>query len=200
MGRRLPRHPTPPADLSSRSLPHVGWGATLFRIHPLSRDALHFGKSRKHRFDDPEGQYGVLYAGASWLGAFIETAGHHTGRSFVTTSWLEKRAVSEIRPRRKLRLVDLRGRGLARLKADARLSSGEHGLSQEWSRALWSHPAKPDGICYASRHDPKQVSVALFERARADLKPRLIGCLGARNMDTMVAQALDHYELGLIPD
>lgn len=198
MARRLPRHPEPGDGFSGTRLPLVAWDRALYRIHRAKRVPLHFSSSRDHRFDDPEGCYGVLYASATWRGAFIETAGHHTGHPLVTTTWLAGRALAVIEVRRKLRLVDLRGRGLARLGADARLSSGDPALAQRWSRALWGHPSAPDGICYPSRHDPRQVSVALFDRAATALRLQALGNLGSRALETRVAEALDHYGFSLI--
>ena len=200
MARRLSRHPEPGESLSAASLPLAAWDRDLFRNHPARKDPIHFGKTGDHRFDDPKGEYGVLYTSGTWLGAFIETAGHHTGNPFVTASWLAARSLAIIEARRKLRLVDLRGRGLARLGADARLTTGELALAQRWSRALWEHPCKADGVCYASRHDPRQVSVALFDRAQRSLRAQALGSLGSRPLEVRVAEALDHYGFGLIVD
>lgn len=200
MSHRLPKHPEPGADFARADLPLASWDRPLFRIHRAKKEPLYFGTSGDNRFDDPEGRFGVLYASGTWLGAFIETAGHHTGHPFVTTTWLAGRNLAVIDVRRKLRLVDLRGRGLAKLGADARLTAGEHALAQRWSRALWTHTAKPDGICYASRHDLRQVSLALFDRARKALGPRVLGSLGSRVLEPKVAEALNHYGFGLIVD
>ena len=200
MVHRLPKHPEPGVDLARTDLPLASWDRSLFRIHRLKKGPLHFGTSGDNRFDDPEGRYGVLYASATWLGAFIETAGHHTGHPFVTTTWLSGRSLAVIDVRRKLRLIDLRGRGLARLGADARLAAGEHALAQRWSRALWEHPAEADGISYISRHDSRQVSVALFDRSEKALRPRVLGSLGSRGLEPKIAEALNHYSFGLIVD
>lgn len=115
-------------------------------------------------------------------------------------TWLDQRALSEVILSRPLNLVDFRGRGLARLGTDARLVTGEHVLAQRWSRALWLHPSKPDGICYPCRHDPSQLAMALYDRARRALKVRPVGILSDHKMDSRVSDALDRYGFGLITD
>lgn len=39
-----------------------------------------------------------------------------------------------------------------------------------WSDALAAHQDSPDGIAYASRHDPDQISIALSPRADIELE------------------------------
>jgi hypothetical protein len=62
-------------------------------------------------------------------------------------------------------LVDLTGPGLARIGADARLTTGPHEQSRQWSRAIHDHPSKVDEILFAVRHDPSQKAAAIFNRA-----------------------------------
>jgi hypothetical protein len=74
--RRSPRpgaHPGPPDDLARRDLPLVSVSGRLFRVHRTRHAPVFFGKTGDNRFDDPRGDYGVLYAGASEACAFIET-------------------------------------------------------------------------------------------------------------------------------
>ncbi len=85
---------------------------------------MHFGRSGDNRFDAPDGEFGVLYAGKDERCAFIEVFGHATGMRFVEQSELAARGLARIAPRRPLRLVNLTGEGLARLGADARLDLG----------------------------------------------------------------------------
>jgi len=57
--------------------------------------------------------------------------------------------------RRTLRLIDLTQSGtLVRIGADARLFSGSHRIAQQWSKALYEHRAKADGLLYPCRLDP----------------------------------------------
>ncbi len=64
-----------------------------------------------HRFDAPDGDYGVLYAGEDVYCAFVETLGHQTGQNLVQERHLAIRSVAAIEPSRDLRLVDLRDAG-----------------------------------------------------------------------------------------
>jgi hypothetical protein len=142
----------------------------------------------------------VLYVAKDDLGAFIETAGSRTGRNEVTWTWLRNRAFTEFAVHRPLRLVDLGGSGLARLGADARITTGSYGVSQEWSRGFWSHPEKPDGIWYRARHDPDRISIALYDRAKKVVAIRSTTILAESRFERPLARILDHYRFGLILD
>jgi len=113
---------------------------------------------------------------------------------------LKNRALTEVATRRALRLVDLTGSGLARLGAGARISVGSYGVSQEWSRGLWSHPENPDGIWYRARHDPTRISVALYDRAKNAVAIRSTIILAESRFERPLARILDHYRFGLILD
>lgn len=82
----------------------------------------------------------------------------------------------------RLQLVDLRGDGLIRMgiPTDVPRARSQH-LSRAWSRALWSHDTRPDGIIYDSRLNG-ETNLAVFDRALPKLKgaatPRLIDCRG----------------------
>jgi hypothetical protein len=75
----------------------------------------------------------------------VETFLHASGIRTVTTAALKNRALSQLKPHRALRLIDLAGSGaLVRMGVDSRLFAGEY---QPWSKALHDHPAKADGLC-----------------------------------------------------
>jgi hypothetical protein len=95
-----------------------------------------------------------------------------------------------------MRLVDLTGRGLARLGADERLCSGGYDVAQRWARAIYLHPSQPDSIYYRARHDPSQCSVALFDRAEPDVQIQPDGTLLTDGV--LLAQLLRRYHIGLI--
>lgn len=110
MESRLPSdrpgpHPEPPPDLSSRALPLVYLPEPWFRVHRVHHDPLHFGRSADGRFNAPNGEYGVLYAGSDPSCAFIETFGQSTGVYTVTLGALVERGLSRIEAGRSLRLV-----------------------------------------------------------------------------------------------
>jgi hypothetical protein len=77
---------------------------------------LQYGRSGRSRFDDPLGEYGVLYTARDAYGAFIETFGQSTGICSVSSAALKCHCLSELYPPRPLILADLFSSGcLARL-------------------------------------------------------------------------------------
>ena len=136
-----------------------------YRVYLADRDPIHFGRAGLNRFDDPSGRYGVLYAAEAFEGAFIETFGRNPGVNVVRESQLARRSLALIEADRPLRLVDVTGPGLAQIGATNALTAGPHAVARRWSRALWSHPSRPDGLLYWARHDPACVCVAVFSRA-----------------------------------
>jgi hypothetical protein len=186
-------HPAP--DLKGKTIPVLKFRGRVFCIHYTSNDPLYFSEKMLHRFGSPDGSYGVLYAGEDLFCAFIETLGHQTGQNIVQERDLEIRSVAIIESSRVLHLVDLRGSGLAKLGADARLCAGDYRVSQKWSEAFLHHPDKPDGICYPARHDPSKFSLALFHRCRKSL--RVADSAGLSD-HPMLSTVLDHYNFGLV--
>ena len=103
---------------------------------------------------------------------------------------------------RLLRLVDLSGKGLALVGADARLCMGDdYKISQDWSLALWRHPQRLDGILYRTRHDPDKKAAALFDRdeVKAALSFRDMGSLLDGDNVELLAKILEHYKFILMP-
>jgi hypothetical protein len=191
-------HPEPPFDLEIRGLPISSLSNSWFRLHRIDRDALFFGSTGTSRFDAPAGQYGVLYAADTPHCAFIETFGQSTGVRVVTRVALERRCLSHIEIDRALRLVDLTGPGLARLGADNRLCTADHGVAQQWALALWEHPQKPDGLLYRARHDPSRLCAAIYDRAASAVSAVRIGSLADSGQVHYLAEILDTYQFGLL--
>jgi hypothetical protein len=161
---------------------------------------MHFGRTPLNRFDAPAGEFGVLYVARDAHGAFIETFGHETGVRYVTENELRNRAIGVISTRRPLRLADLRAEGLARMGADAQLTSGpDCSLSRRWARAIHDHPRKPDGILYRARHDPARFCAAIFDRAERQLRAASTGSLNARRHREVLGHILTTYKFGLVP-
>lgn len=187
-------HPDPPDDLHERELPLVGSRGPWFRIHRRDLDPVFFGKTGLGRFDAPDGSYGVLYAAQDFRGAFIETFGWITGINVVAPSELETRALAELKSSEELDLVDLTGKGLALLGADARLATGDHVVSQRWSSALFGRPRSPDGLLYRARHDPEMLAVALHERVGAKgISAENLGALSDPANTALLGAAMDRY-------
>jgi len=198
---KIKPHPDPPEDIDRRKLPIVTklGKSQLYRVHLSHKDAVFFGKSGANRWDDPKGQYGVLYTGIDEYCAFIEVFGHATGVRLIEEDDLEKRGMSIIPVARPLRLVDLRGKGLARIGADSRICDCDVEISKRWSRAFFSHPSRPDGVLYRARHDPSRFSVALFERAgkKLGLEQVMIDSFMNPDHEKLLAELLDHYGFGI---
>jgi len=163
-------HPEPPSDFHRVTLPIITHGGSLFRTHPHTAPAFYFGRTGRNRFDDPLGQYSVLYAARDVFGAFIETFGQETGVRSVGVGDLKNRRLTEFYPASPLRLVDLVSPGcLARMPAGSRLFAGSRAVAQRWSRAIYEHPYEhPDlpvhGVLYPARHNHTRCAVAIFDR------------------------------------
>ncbi len=199
-GERPGLLPPPPERLARIHLPVTEQAGPWFRTHSLDRSPYHYGRAIRYRFDDPLGEFGVLYVAADRHGAFIETFGQLAVRPGnlprpVTSQEMARKPLSEFRSERPLRLVDLTGPGLARLGADARLFAGDHGQARQWSRAFYSHPDRVDGIYYPVRHDPSRVAAAVFNESVSwtDLSRQTWMSLG-----TGLGEILDDYGFALI--
>ena len=171
-----------------------------FRTHGIARGPLSPGNAGLNRFDAPDASYGVLYLGCDAYCAFVETFAHASGTRTVTTAALKSRALSQLKPTRPLRLIDLAGPGaLVRIGVDSRLFAGEYQRAQLWSKALHDHPAKADGLLYPSRLDPSRRAVALFlDRPIrfAELSRQCWYAPGPQRV--LLAEIAEHYKIELI--
>jgi hypothetical protein len=159
-----------------------------------------FGTSRSSRFNDPKGKFGVLYLATEFEGAFVEgcliDSGLGTTGPLLGERFLKSRCLAEIRFSKPLNVVDLTGSGLAAIGADARLSSDDYQIAQRWSRAIWSHPRRPDGIMYRSRHNPRLFCAAVFDRSPETTVVKRGSFLGP-GLIARTAALLDTYGVGL---
>jgi len=194
-------HPDPPEELRSLALPLKLTSRSWLRSYLAEHDPLFFGRTGRHRFDAPGGEFGTLYVGADEHCVFLETFGHRTGEvDFVTLGALAAGRLARIKPRRRLRLVDLTGSGLARLRADARLCTDSTMVSRKWALALFEHPERPDGLYYRSRHDPDRYCAALFDRASEEIEAVTLGSFADAANAPILANILETYHFGLIDD
>jgi hypothetical protein len=103
---------------------------------------------------------------------------------------------------RELNIIDLTdGRHLRRVKADARLCTGDdYEVTQKWSLSFWNHPSEPDGVQYNLRHDHNRIGVALYSRNT------VVDSITAINMGTFLDREnvdklnkiLKHYKFSLL--
>ena len=148
-------------------------GHRLVRIFdPDQLDASEFNAyGPRHRFDHHRGAHGapandpdrrLYYAADDLKGCLVEVFGD---AGVVSVGTLH---VAEVKLRRQLRLLDLRGNGaLASGSVAALAAVPDRPLSQQWARWFYEHPkvfGKVDGISYPNAHN-HDVAYVLFERA-----------------------------------
>jgi hypothetical protein len=163
--------PLPPDWLEKVSLPiiSIATGSNLYRVHGKDNDPVFFGPGAgmppAYRFDPASGPFGVLYAAPHPDAAMIETLLRNPQRLTVDYKAIESRALSILKAGRGIRLVQAYGDGLSKLGTTAALSTGPYEACALWSDALYRHSDAPDGILFASRHNPDALCIALFEKA-----------------------------------
>jgi len=159
-------------------------GSTWLRIvHRRYPSALFFGKGAEARWNDPIGDYGVLYLADALETAFAETFGHDVPQrrppaadKFIDTHELEERDLFRIVCSRPLRIGLLHGAGLAALNLDVGLlASMDYRGPQDWSRWIYEASEAVDGIRYPSRLLPDGENTALFERCCGALAEHRLG-------------------------
>lgn len=115
----------------------------------------------------------MCYLGTTPEAAFVETflrRQGRPGRKDVGLADRDARRLATVSLGAALRLVDLRGPGLARAHVDAGVATRrDYALPQAVARVVWRHPDRYAGILYHARHDPSCYAVALFDRARGAL-------------------------------
>ncbi|HEX5832142.1 MAG TPA: RES family NAD+ phosphorylase [Gemmatimonadaceae bacterium] len=138
--------------------------------------------------------FGVCYLGLSREAAFAESFLHPRIR-VISRAAVDARAMTSVATSRPLQLVTLHGPGLAAVGAAAAVTHGPHATARRWARALWRHPARPDGLAYRCRHDDDELAVALFDHAVDALTE--VARLGPRADLPWFGRTLDRYRLAL---
>jgi hypothetical protein len=171
----------------------------FFRIHPSRFKGGFFGKNMSGRFDDPQGQYGVLYASLRAEGAFAEVFLRNLSWQLIAELDLQLRSLTVFQCAT-LHCVDLTGAGLKKVGSDNRIATEKpYQTTGKWSRALFSHPGKPDGIIYRSRHNPNYKSVALFDRCQSRVKVKVSQELMSAALSRWTLKQIRKYDLALEP-
>jgi len=192
--------PLPPDDLGHRSprLLRLRQGTLAHRFYTAKYDPIFFDTSRLGRLNAPDGSYGVLYAAREAYGAFAETFLRLPGRTLIDASMLSRKAYVRLEITADLRLIRLAGPSLAILGATAEVVHGglPYDAPQSWSKALFHHPLRPDGIAYYARHDDEGLCYAIFDRARSSVRE----LDRATNLDQdWFWQLARRYKVGLAP-
>ena len=173
-------------------------GHSLYRCHPLEYGAIHFGRTARNRFDDPQGGFGVCYFSLSPVGAFAETLIRRPTGQVLQKSDLLRWGLTTVQTRRGLSLLHCHGAGLKRNGLDSRISSTvDRRVPQSLARVFHEHPDGPDGLLYRARHDDDQLSVALFERA-SDKLAAPGPSISWMQAGPLLGLVLDRYGIALI--
>jgi len=200
----------PPSDLNERRLPLVAYSATTYRIHWLGDHPRHFGRGKKWRFDDPLGQYGVMYAAETPEGAFAETllpapgvltptATLIVGSVPVSATTIAVHGLAGVTCNTSLQCVDLTGERLASIVADASIATGPWKTSQRWSRALFTHPSEPDALLYRCRRDPSSMALAIHDRGGPKITVTPLGGLSEPQHAALLARVVRRYLIAIVP-
>lgn len=200
----------PPQDLHRWPLPLRPHSDAAFRVYRLDEESRHYGKERRWRFDDPLGEYGVMYTALTPEGAFAETllpqpgaltltAYADAGTVPVSSAMIDTRSLAEVTFTSPVRCVDLSGEHLAAIGADASIFTGPYVGAQQWSRALFTHPSQPDALLYRSRRDPSQLSLAIHERADPKVKVTPLGGLAEPQHAGVRATVIRRYHVVIVP-
>lgn len=174
-------------------------GGPWYRFHDKDHSPLYFGKGRKYRFDDPAGEYGVMYVAEDPFGAFVETYLRDPELTLIDEEELAKRRLSVIGTSGLMTLVDVTGKGLQHAGIKGDVSTASHREVRPLSRAIYKHPSRPDGIRYRLRHDLSRIGVALFDRATSgvELHHEVRGSLLDPSNQDLLGGLLDEYDKDL---
>jgi len=181
-----PEVPEPPDPATLDPLLKV-WpsGADLWRVHKLDRRPAEFNPGldigRFHPFSGSAGKpVTTLYAANTWQGAVAETVFRDVPlRGAPRTkrqAELELRAMSLLRLRREVELVELRGTGLRRLRLQGRelieTEADQYSRSARWAAALYQAAPQAAGLVTSRLHDLSAAVVFFGDRvAEKDFSP-----------------------------
>lgn len=175
----------PPADFGSRELvtKKLDSDALWYRLYQSRYpDPLGYGFGPS-RFSDPEetlappDRFGIVYFGSSIKVCFAEAilrerAIGSQGSFPIAFSELAGVSCASVEVVQPLLLADLRSDGMLRMRIPTDAArAASHDLGKHWSRALWLHDQKPDGILYESRLNG-ETNIALFDRALSKLSAK----------------------------
>jgi hypothetical protein len=163
--------PLPPPDLHTRHPKIVSLlaGYEVHRFYTIAYEPVFFDQSTSGRFNAPDGSYGTLYVAERINGAFAETFLRSPGSTLIDNGLLKRKGYVRLKAVSPLTLIDLTGPGLALVGATAEVphSGLPYDAAQAWSKALFEHPVRADGIAYHARHDDTELCYAIFDRAES---------------------------------
>lgn len=164
MTQRMPC-PTPPEDFASRTLPITEINLSLivlYRIHCREHGPLFYTRKtngQQYRFDAALSEFGVLYVALSFEWAFMETVIRDRFQGgalplLIDEADLESQSLSRLSwdQHRALRVADFKSPLVALGGDSLLLSTPDYHVTNQWSSAIFTHPAQVDGILYRSRY------------------------------------------------
>ena len=154
----------------------IAHGTSLLHVSRIAYagSALYFGCAG-NRYDDPAGQYGVLYAAFDLPTALMESAfhGHRWYRAphLMTQHELSQRLVRDLAVFDPLTVLDLNAPGLMAGQLGLnpnQLTSRDYRHTQRIGNQAYAQ-AGIDGILYPSRNNYPGLCLALFDRCAPKL-------------------------------
>jgi hypothetical protein len=174
-----PEVPEPPDPATVDPLLKVWPSETdLWRVHKLDRRPAELNPGldigRFHPFSGFAGKLvATLYAACTWEGAVCETLFRDVplrgAPRIKRRAEVEVRAMSLLRLRREVALVELRGTGLRRLQLKRRelieSEADQYPRSARWAATLYQAAPQAGGLVWTSRfHDPSAAVVFFGDR------------------------------------
>lgn len=156
----------PPADLHERELQLVSAPTRWVRIYRPQLGPCFFSPDPRNRFSSAA--LGVLYLGdvpatAFWELFWVDLGERRRGDRRIGKAKLDERVICTARTGRGFQVFDATdARTLNTVSAPSATFSSDYDNCQAWARALFSHPAKPDGILYESARTKGAKCLALF--------------------------------------
>ena len=190
----------PPNFIKSQRLPLTAVDGTLYRIsHQRFADPIYWSRRGLYRFDSPTAKYGVLYTGRTFETALLEVFGDQWFTSrIVARDYLKEFDVCEIALRRRLKVVNLSGKQLNPLGADANVfASLAYDVTQSWACVFMDHRDEPHGIRYPSRKNQRLHNFALFSTPAATTALTVSGRYPLLNHSALF-RLLHSYKVALI--
>jgi RES domain len=176
---------TPPSDFAGRPL--IGSAVTItpwFRVHPIDKSAIYFGKRANNRFTPRNSPLGVWYVAEDLHTALYELFGDEmigSNRRIREFRWLNSR-VSEVHFSSTVSVCDFSDeQSRIRLGVDlSALMTPDLDVPQQGALAVMNHGAMVNGIQYQSRFTPRKC-LALFDRRNigATINTKLLGALSS---------------------
>jgi RES domain len=189
----------PPGDFAGRPLTGSTASVTWFRVHPIDKSAIHFGKSANNRFTPNNSPFGVWYVAEDLNTALFESFGDEMiGNDLRIREWRwMSYRVSEVNIPAVSVCDFCNAHTRTVLGVDiASLMAAELEIPQKWALAVMNHSAMLDGIQYQSRFTPKKC-LALFDRR--NIEPIIVtSLLGELSILAEADKFLDDYEVIIV--